>query len=211
MAFCLNKTRLSLRRSATAQVLTKDLELLKAKLRHLLQYLNATKTKGLFYLHPKKRKELTEFSIFGDSSFAPSGKHSQSEFTVHLSYGNARHRIRWQSLREYVSSDRELADSLTKPTSSLRCRWLSLRCRWLSLIDLDKVRSLSKMMSFGCAPGSFLLPSLFTLPVADSCWVPPKKAVFDSFFQQLYQFAACACLFLAASLPVLFSSLLKHD
>ena len=36
-------------------------------------YINATKTKGLFYLHPKKSKELTEFTIFGDSSFAPSG------------------------------------------------------------------------------------------------------------------------------------------
>ena len=64
--------------SGTAQVLTKDLELLKVKLRHL--------TESTIY--------------FGDSSFAPSGKHSQSGFTIHLSYGNARHLIRWQSLRE---------------------------------------------------------------------------------------------------------------
>ena len=35
--------------------LTKDLELLKIKLRHLLQYLNTTKTKGLFYLYPRKK------------------------------------------------------------------------------------------------------------------------------------------------------------
>ena len=84
--------------SSTAQVLTKDLELLKVKLRHLLQYLNTTKTKGLLYPHPKKR-ELTEYTVFGDSSFAPSGKHSQSGYTIHLSFGHVRH-IHWQSLRE---------------------------------------------------------------------------------------------------------------
>ena len=46
--------------SSTAQVLTRDLDLLKTKLRHLLQYLNSTKTLGLLYRFPKKR-ELTEF------------------------------------------------------------------------------------------------------------------------------------------------------
>ena len=85
--------------SSTAQVLTRDLELLKMKLRHLLQYLSSTKTLGLLYRFPKKR-ELTEFTIFGDSSFAPSGKHSQSGFTIHLSFRNVRHLIHWQSLRE---------------------------------------------------------------------------------------------------------------
>ena len=85
--------------SSTAQVLTRDLELLKVKLRHLLQYLNTTKTMGLLYAYPKK-PHLTEFTVFGDSSFAPSGKHSQSGFTVRLSYGNFRHLIHWQSLRE---------------------------------------------------------------------------------------------------------------
>ena len=35
--------------SSTAQVLTRDLELLKTKLRHLLQYLHSTKTMGLLY------------------------------------------------------------------------------------------------------------------------------------------------------------------
>ena len=44
--------------SSTAQVLTKDLELLKVKLRHLLQYLNTTKTMGLLYPHPKNRRLL---------------------------------------------------------------------------------------------------------------------------------------------------------
>ena len=76
--------------SSTAQVLTRDLELLEVKLRHLLQYLSTTKTMGLLYAYPKK-PHLTEFTVFGDSSFAPSGKHSQSGFTVHLSYGNCRH------------------------------------------------------------------------------------------------------------------------
>ena len=69
------------------------------QLRHLLQYLNTTKTMGLLYAYPKK-PQLTEFIVFGDSSFAPSGKHSQPGFTVHLSYGNCRHLIHWQSLRE---------------------------------------------------------------------------------------------------------------
>ena len=54
---------------------------------------------GLLYAYPKK-PHLTEFTVFGDSSFAPSGKHSQSGFTVHLSYGNFRHLIHWQALRE---------------------------------------------------------------------------------------------------------------
>ena len=69
--------------SSTAQDLTRDLELLKMKLRHLLQYLNSTKTMGLLYRFSRTR-EMTEFTIFGDSSFAPSGKHSQSSFTIHL-------------------------------------------------------------------------------------------------------------------------------
>ena len=85
--------------SSTAQVLTRDLELLKIKLRHLLQYLNSTKTMGLLYRFPRKR-EMTEFTIFGDSSFAPSGKHSQSGFTIHLTYHDVRHLVHWQSLRE---------------------------------------------------------------------------------------------------------------
>ena len=85
--------------SSTAQILTRDLELLKMKLRHLLQYLNSTKTMGLLYRFPRKR-EMTEFTIFGDSSFAPSGKHSQSGFTIHLTYHEVRHLVHWQSLRE---------------------------------------------------------------------------------------------------------------
>ena len=83
--------------SSTAQVLTKDLELLKVKLGHLLQHLNTTTTMGLLYPHPKKR-ELTEFTVFGDSSFAPSGKHS-SGYAIHLSFGHVRHMAHWQPLR----------------------------------------------------------------------------------------------------------------
>ena len=63
--------------SSNAQVLTKDFDLLEVKLGHLSQYLNTTKTMGLFYPHPR-RSQLTEFTVFGDSSFAPSGRHSQS-------------------------------------------------------------------------------------------------------------------------------------
>ena len=73
--------------------------MLKVKLRHILQYLNTTKTMGLLYVYPLRR-DLTEFTVFGDSSFAPSGRHSQSAFTVHLSFGKVRHLIHWQSLRE---------------------------------------------------------------------------------------------------------------
>ena len=85
--------------SATAQVLTRDIESLKVRLCHLLQYINTTKALGLFYRYPTKR-ELTDFTVFGDASFAPSGKHSQSGYTIHLSFGTARHLVHWQSLRE---------------------------------------------------------------------------------------------------------------
>ena len=54
---------------------------------------------GLLYVYPQRR-DLTEFTVFGDSSLAPSGRHSQSGFTVHLSFGKVRHLIHWQSLRE---------------------------------------------------------------------------------------------------------------
>ena len=70
-------------------LLSRDLDLLKTKLRHLLQYLNSTKTLGLLYRFPKKR-EMTEFTVFADPSFAPSGKHLQSGFTIHLSFRNVR-------------------------------------------------------------------------------------------------------------------------
>ena len=43
---------------------------------------------------------MTDFAVFSDSSFAPSGKHSQSRYTIHLSFANTRHLIHWQSLRE---------------------------------------------------------------------------------------------------------------
>ena len=69
----------------------------KVKLRHILQYLNTTKTMGLLYIYPHRR-DLTEFSVFW--RFPPSGRHSQSGFTVHLSFGKVRHLIHWQSLRE---------------------------------------------------------------------------------------------------------------
>ena len=85
--------------SSAAQVLTRDLGLLKVKLRHILQYINTTQTLGLLFSYPDSR-EMTDFTTFADASFAPAGKHSQSGYTIHLSFGNTRHLIHWQSLRE---------------------------------------------------------------------------------------------------------------
>ena len=89
--------------SVAAQVLTKDIRLLKVRLRHLLQYLNTTRTHGLMYTYPKgkdKKHDLTEFTVFSDASFSPGGKHSQSGYSIHLSYGSARHLVHWQSSQE---------------------------------------------------------------------------------------------------------------
>ena len=68
------------------QVLTKDIEIevLKVKLRHLLQYINTTQTFGNLYSYPTDRK-MTAFIVYSDASFAHSGKHSQSGYTIHLS------------------------------------------------------------------------------------------------------------------------------
>ena len=90
--------------SSAAQVLTKDIELLKVKLRHLLQYLNTTQTLGLLYPYPRDR-EMTSFTVYSDASFAPAGKHSQSGYTIHLSFGYTRHLIHWQSVRETKISE----------------------------------------------------------------------------------------------------------
>ena len=49
-----------------AQVLTKDAQLLKVRLRHLLQYMNTTRTLGLLYAYTKH--DLTEFAVFSDAS-----------------------------------------------------------------------------------------------------------------------------------------------
>ena len=77
------------------------------KLRHLLQYLNTTQTLGLLYPYPRDR-EMTSFTVYSDASFAPSGKHSQSGYTIHLSFGYTKHLIHWQSVRERVRSLRAL-------------------------------------------------------------------------------------------------------
>ena len=88
--------------SLAAQALWQDLETLKVRLRHLLQYLNTTQTFGLMYLYPPKESTstLTEFTAFSDSSFSPSGKGSQSGFVILLSFGNVRHLVHWHSTRE---------------------------------------------------------------------------------------------------------------
>ena len=72
--------------SSAAQVLTRDLELLKVKLRHIFQYINTTQTLGLLFSYPDSR-EMTDFTTFADASFAPARKHSQSSYTIHLSFG----------------------------------------------------------------------------------------------------------------------------
>ena len=61
---------------------------------------------------------MTEFTVFGDFSFAPSGRHSQSGLTVHLSYGNARHLIDWQSLREPKIAESSAESELYALTSA---------------------------------------------------------------------------------------------
>ena len=88
--------------SLAAQSLWQDLGHLKVRLRHLLQYLNTTRTFGIMYLYPQKESAstLTEFAAFSDSSFAPAGKGSQSGFVILLSYGNVRHLVHWHSTRE---------------------------------------------------------------------------------------------------------------
>ena len=63
--------------SSAAQVLTKGIELLLVKMRHLLQYLSTTQALGLLYLCPKNGAT-TEFTVYIDVSFAPSGRQSQS-------------------------------------------------------------------------------------------------------------------------------------
>ena len=88
--------------SLAAQSLWQDLDQLKIRLRHLLQYLNTTKTFGLLYTFPQKEQPstLSEFTVFADSSFAPSGKHSQTGYVILLSFGSVRHLIHWHSTRE---------------------------------------------------------------------------------------------------------------
>ena len=60
--------------SLAAQSLWHNLDHLKIRLRHLLQYLNTTKTFGLLYTFPQREQPSTisEFTVFADSSFAPS-------------------------------------------------------------------------------------------------------------------------------------------
>ena len=85
--------------SFAAQSLWHNLDHLKIRLGHLLQYLN---TIGLLYTFPQKEQPstLSEFTIFADSSFAPAGKGSQSKCVILLSFRNVRHLIHWHSTRE---------------------------------------------------------------------------------------------------------------
>ena len=90
--------------SSTVQVLTGDLELLKVRLRHILQYLNTTKTLGLLYPYPRKRLDgVHRFWWFFFCTFMPT-------FTVRLHhtslFQNVRHFIHWQSQHE-----QEIAES----------------------------------------------------------------------------------------------------
>ena len=141
--------------SMAAQVLTKDIHLLKVRLRHLLQYLNTTKTLGLMYNYPKgkdKKHDLTEFTVFSDASFAPGGKHSQSGYSVHLSYGSARHLIHWQSSREpkvaESSAEAELYALSTSRKSARNFRLLiheSLSSALLMTLRCDNTATISML------------------------------------------------------------------
>ena len=89
--------------SLAAQCLWHNLQDLKVRIKHLLQYLSTTRTFGLLYLHPQNSTQsssLTEFAVFSDASFAPSGKGSQSGYCVMLTYGTVRHLVHWHSARE---------------------------------------------------------------------------------------------------------------
>ena len=88
--------------SLAAQSLWHDLDHLKTRLRRLLQYLNTTQTFGLLYTFPQKEQPSTlpEFTVFADSSFAPSGKGSQTGYVILLSFGNVRHLIHLHSTSE---------------------------------------------------------------------------------------------------------------
>ena len=89
--------------SLAAQCLWHNLQDLKVRIKHLLQYLSTTRTFGLLYLHPQNSTQsssLTEFAVFSDASFAPSGKGSQSGYCVMLTYGTVRHLVHWHSTRE---------------------------------------------------------------------------------------------------------------
>ena len=48
---------------------------------------------------------MTDFTVYSDASFAPAGKHSQSGYTIHLSFGHTRRLIHWQSVRETKISE----------------------------------------------------------------------------------------------------------
>ena len=52
--------------SSAAQVLNKDIELLKVRLRHLLQYVNTTQSLGLLYPYPRDG-EMTNFTVYSDA------------------------------------------------------------------------------------------------------------------------------------------------
>ena len=129
--------------------------MLKVRLRHLLQYLNTTKTLGLMYNYPKgkdKKHDLTEFTVFSDASFAPGGKHSQSGYSVHLSYGSARHLIHWQSSREpkvaESSAEAELYALSTSRKSARNFRLLiheSLSSALLTTLRCDNTATISML------------------------------------------------------------------
>ena len=93
--------------SSAAQVLTKDIEGLKAKA--------ATPfTIHQHYTNPRialpngpypRHREMANFTVYSGASFAPAGKYSQSGYTIHLSFGYTRHLIHWQSVREIKISE----------------------------------------------------------------------------------------------------------
>ena len=89
---------------------------------------------------------------FSDASFAPGGKHSQSGYSVHLSYGSARHLIHWQSSREpkvaESSAEAELYALSTSRKSARNFRLLiheSLSSALLMTLRCDNTATISML------------------------------------------------------------------
>ena len=107
--------------SLVSQALFKGLKKLKDRLRHLLQYLKSTKNLGLSYPFPKgtaNKFNLTEFTVYSDSSFAPAGKHSQTGIAIFLTYGTVRRMIHWQSCKEAKMAESSAESELYALTSA---------------------------------------------------------------------------------------------
>ena len=99
--------------SLAVQSLWQNLKHLKVRLRHLLLYLNTTRTFGIMYLYPQKESAptLTEFTAISDSSFAPAEKvHSRERpFTGMKGHSQKQEERRTDEIADTLSVRRSLA------------------------------------------------------------------------------------------------------